>query len=508
MKDIDIIPASAPVSRGWSKFFYGWVVIFFTVFAIAVTNGILLGGMPFFYQSFINEFGWNRTTIATAGSALLVSRGLTGPFAGPLWDRYGPKRFMVIGAAVIGVALFFGSRIDAPPQLYLALLMMSLGLTFAGIGPGAYLASTWFTSKRGVAMGIVGTATSLGGMIFSPISTTLIAGYGWRNAMMIYAAFMFAGFMPLIYFFIKNRPAEIGASADPDESDWFLRRRTLIKSVAATAAIAGALIYSPVAPLLTSRFGKPTAILIFASMGIICFGALLKYFATKVEAPAAVTEAGPDRFSEATMKEVIGSGSYWALLLGSSLCYAVIFALVQQFILHLRSPLVGFSAAEAAWAYSALFFFSLAGKSFFGFLSDRFQKRAVNLVCCLMTLAGALLILKVGRANVWFFCLIFGLGYGGVTVTTRLVLAELFGLRSLGKLLAVMMSAETLLGGGANLLTGFLFDATGSYQSAFKVMAVCSIVSVILMALLLRRGLVGVKLKWRRLAARNNGSLS
>jgi MFS family permease len=263
-----------------------------------------------------------------------------------------------------------------------------------------------------------------------------------------------------------------------------------------------------VAPFLTSRFGKPTAILIFASMGIICLGALLKYFAIKVEAPAAVTEASPDQSSGATMKEAIGSGSYWMLLLGSSLCYAVIFALVQQFILHLRSPLVGFSAAEAAWAYSALFFFSLAGKSFFGFLSDRFEKRAVNLVCCLMTLAGALLILKVGRANVWFFCLIFGLGYGGVTVTTRLVLAELFGLRSLGKLLAVMMSAETLLGGGANLLTGFLFDATGSYQSAFKVMAVCSIVSVLLMALLLRRGLVGVKLKWRRLAARNNGSLS
>jgi MFS family permease len=330
LKYIDIIPASAPVSRGWSKVFYGWVVIFFAVFAIAVTNGILLGGMPFFYQSFISEFGWNRTTIATAGSALLVSRGLTGPFAGPLWDRYGPKRFMVIGAAVIGVALFFGSRIDAPTQLYLALLMMSLGLTFAGIGPGAYLASSWFTSKRGVAMGIVGTATSLGGMIFSPISTRLIAGYGWRNTMMIYAAFMFAVFMPLIYFFIKNRPAEIGASADPGESDWFLRRRKLIKSIAATAAIVGALIYSPMAPLLTSSFGKPTAILIFASMGIICLGALLKYFATKVEAPAAVTEAGPDRVSGATMKEAIGSGSYWALLLGSSLCYAVIFALVFQ----------------------------------------------------------------------------------------------------------------------------------------------------------------------------------
>jgi MFS family permease len=485
--EIETILASAPVSRSGSRLFYGWVVVLFAVFGIAVANGILLGGMPFFYRSFIDEFGWNRTTIATAGSVLLVSRGLTGPFAGTLWDRHGPRRFMVAGGAVIGAALAFGSRIGAPLQLYLALLMMSVGLTFAGMGPGAYLASNWFTGKRGVAMGIVATATSLGGMTFSPISARLIAGYGWRNTMMIYAAFMFVIFMPLIYFFIKNRPAEIGASADPDESDWLLRRRTPIKGVVTAAAVVGTLVYSPVAPLLTSRFGKPAATLIFTALGIICLGALMKYFATKAEAPATVTEASPNPPSGATMREAIGSGSYWMLLLGSSLCYAVIFALVQQFILHLQSPQVGFSPAEAAWSYSTLFFFSLAGKPLFGFLSDRFEKRAVNLACCLMMLAGALLMLKICQANMWFFCLLFGLGYGGMTVTTRLVLAELFGLRSLGNLLAIMMSAETILGGGGNLLTGFLFDATGSYQAAFKLMAVCSILSVVLMAMLGRR---------------------
>jgi len=106
--------------------------------------------------------------------------------------------------------------------------------------------------------------------------------------------------------------------------------------------------------------------------------------------------------------------------------------------------------------------------------------------------------LKISQANIWFFCLLFGLGYGGITVTTRLVLAELFSLRSLGKLLAIMMSAETILGGGGNFLTGRLFDITGSYQAAFKVMAVCSIVSVVLMALLLRRGSVGSRV-WTKL---------
>jgi len=486
---MNITPASDAISKSRSKVFYGWIILFLAVFSVAVSNGLSLGGIPIFYRSFIDEFGWSRTIIATAGAVPLLTRGVAGPFIGPLWDRYGPKRFMVIGAAIIGIALIFGSFIRVPLHLYLMLLLMAIGLTFAGMGPGAFLASSWFTGKRGIAMGIVASGTSLGGMSFSPISTKLIAIFDWRRAMMIYAAFAFVIFMPLIYFFIKNRPAEINAEADPDGSDWFLRHRTLIKSVAATVAILGTLIYSPISSLLADSFGRQIAILIFAGLCVICLSALAKYFAANGAPDDKLTveaAAKPDPERGATMGEAMSSGSYWLLLLGSSLCYCVIFAIVQQFILHLQSPQVGFSPAGAAWAYSTLFFFSLSGKSFFGFLSDRFPKRVVNLICCLMMFAGLLILLNINQANTWFFCLLFGLGYGGITVTTRLVLAELFGLRSLGKLLGIMMSAETIFGGGGNLLTGRLFDTTGSYQAAYKVMSVCSIVSVILMALLRR----------------------
>ena len=484
---MDIAPASVAILQSKSKVFYGWIVIFLAVLAVAVTNGLSIGGIPIFYRSFISEFGWSRTTIATAGAVLLLARGLAGPFTGPLWDRYGPKRFMAIGAAIIGIALIFGSFIRTPRDLYLMILMMAVGLTFAGMGPGAFLASSWFAGKRGIAMGIVATGTSLGGMIFSPVSTRLIASYGWRMAMIVYAVFAFVVFMPLMYFFIKNRPSEINTSADPDESDWFLRHQTLVKSAMATAAILGTLIYSPVSSLLVGRYGKQAAILIFVVLGVICLGALVKYFAAEAGAAATIDAAKPDPTLETTMSEAMSSVSYWALLLGSSLCYYVIFAIVQQFILHLQSPQVGFSPAGAAWAYSTMFFFSLSGKSLFGFLSDRLPKRAVNLVCSVMMFAGTLILLDINQVNMWFFCLLFGLGYGGITVTTRLVLVELFGLRSLGKLLGIMMGAETIFGSGGTLLTGRLFDTTGSYQLAFKVMAVCSIISVILMALLGRK---------------------
>jgi len=481
------IPLIAVDARGEPKIFYGWVIAALAVFCVAVINGLSGTGISAFYRAFIDEFGWNRATIATAGTLLLLVRGFTGPFTGPLWDRYGPKRFMVIGAAVTGVATIYGSFIDTPWRLYTMLLMMSVGVTLAGLGAGAFLISSWFTRRRGVAMGILFTGTSLGGMIFPPVSTFLISGYGWRVALVIYALFAIAVLAPLVWFFVKNRPADCGALADPHESDLFLRHGNQVKSVAGVAAILGTLIYSPVSQFLLGRLGGRITILIFVVFGVVCLTISAKYIATKPVFIAASNSSSADPAEGTALTEALGSLPYWKLLLGSALCYYTINVVVQQFMLSLQSPQVGFSPAAAAWAYSALFFYSLMGKTLLGYLSDRFPKRAVNLITCSLMCAGTLILLDINQANTWFFCLLFGLGYGGVTVTTKLVLAELFGLRSLGKLLGIMTGADAIFGGGGNLLTGRLFDATGSYEAAFKVMAACSIASVILMAMLGRR---------------------
>jgi MFS family permease len=477
------VPLPVVLSRSEPKIFYGWIIAGLAVFSVAIINGLSGSGISVFYRAFIDEFGWNRSAIATAGTLLLLMRGFAGPFTGLLWDRYGPKRFMVIGAAVTGVAAIYGSFINKPSHLYTMLLMMSVGVTLAGLGAGAFLISSWFARRRGLAMGILFTGTSVGGMIFPPLSTFLISSYGWRLALVIYAFFLFAVLAPLIWLFIKNCPADCGALADPQESDLFLRHGNRVKSVAGVAAILGALIYSPVAPFLLSMLGGRITILIFAVFGVVCLTISAK-FATKPVFIGASNSLRSDPAEGTALTEALSSLPYWKLLLGSALCYYTINVVVQQFMLSLQSPQVGFSPAAAAWAYSSLFFYSLMGKTLLGYLSDRFPKRAVNLACCALMCAGTLILLNINQANTWFFCLLFGLGYGGVTVTTKLVLAELFGLHSLGRLLGIMTGAEAIFGGGGNLLTGRLFDATGSYEAAFKLMAACSIASVILMAML------------------------
>ena len=85
----------------------------------------------------------------------------------------------------------------------------------------------------------------------------------------------------------------------------------------------------------------------------------------------------------------------------------------------------------------------------------------------------------------YLFAVIFGLAYGGWAALVSLIVAELFGLASLGVILGAVTLVEDTGHAIGPVLTGWIFDFTGSYQLAFSVCAAISMLSIIL-ALLLR----------------------
>src|SRR6266536_5422161 len=76
---------------------------FLTLFAIV---GLALYGLPFYYDFMVKEFGWTRTQV-TSGNALskLIVGPLFGFFAGWIVDRFGPRRLMLAGIMMAGLAL-------------------------------------------------------------------------------------------------------------------------------------------------------------------------------------------------------------------------------------------------------------------------------------------------------------------------------------------------------------------------------------------------------------------
>jgi len=85
--------------------------------------------------------------------------------------------------------------------------------------------------------------------------------------------------------------------------------------------------------------------------------------------------------------------------------------------------------------------------------------------------------------ELWTFFLLaafLGLGFGDCSTVESPLAAWLFGLASHGLILGFLTFIFTIGGAIGPLLCGYIFDATGNYQSAFLVCAVISIVAIIL----------------------------
>ncbi len=91
----------------------------------------------------------------------------------------------------------------------------------------------------------------------------------------------------------------------------------------------------------------------------------------------------------------------------------------------------------------------------------------------------------------YVFAIIFGLAYGGIVLLQAVISAELFGVGSLGIILATVMFYGTIGGALGAPLAGSIFDITGSYSLAFVICVIISGLASIFTLILLKTGRTG-----------------
>src|SRR5215471_19113667 len=81
--------------------------------------GLALYGLPFYYDFMVRDFGWSRAQV-TSGNALskLVVGPLLGFAAGWIVDRFGPRRLMISGILLAGLALIGLGSINSLAGFY------------------------------------------------------------------------------------------------------------------------------------------------------------------------------------------------------------------------------------------------------------------------------------------------------------------------------------------------------------------------------------------------------
>src|SRR5437667_3899901 len=95
-----------------------WMVVGAVWVTLAIASGLYFS-FPVFFVALIEEFGWSRGATAAAFSISSVVQGVLSPPIGMLVDRVGPRRVMLYGAWVLGVACILSSLIGSLWTLYL-----------------------------------------------------------------------------------------------------------------------------------------------------------------------------------------------------------------------------------------------------------------------------------------------------------------------------------------------------------------------------------------------------
>ncbi len=188
---------------------YAWVVVAIAFISSLAATGVRASPV-IFVVPLQNEFGWTRSELSLVISINLLLFGLAAPIAGRLIDRFGPRIVMLCSLVMLSSGVAGTVLVHEIWQLSL------LWGPLIGLGAGggasviaATVASRWFVAKRGLVLGLLGTANSTGQIIFIPVLGFIVAGSGWRSAsivMAIVALVVFAG----VFLWMRNDPADMG----------------------------------------------------------------------------------------------------------------------------------------------------------------------------------------------------------------------------------------------------------------------------------------------------------
>jgi MFS family permease len=186
---------------------------FLALFSIV---GIALYGLPFFYDSMVRDFGWSRAQV-TSGNAIskLVVGPLFGFAAGWLVDRFGPRRLMVAGILMAGIALVGLGAIHTLAGFYFFYLFNALGNVCGGPLPNQVLLSRWFTAARGRAMGFAYVGIGVGGALVPFLAVWLTRAVGWQGALQALGVLIVIAALPLALFVKESPNTPAGRSATP-----------------------------------------------------------------------------------------------------------------------------------------------------------------------------------------------------------------------------------------------------------------------------------------------------
>ena len=389
-------------------FYYGWVVVASTVAVSFSTRTIMaVATLSVFVVPMTRELGWSRGMFSGAVSVGGLCAVVISPLVGKWIDRYGSGLLLAVSSVLTGSLAVGLSLVGSPLAFYAMYVpgrMIFSGPVELGIPTSI---SNWFIRRRPLALAVDAGAKGAGLAVMPLAAQFIITGWDWRTACLAMGVLTFVlGVIPPILF-MARRPEDLGLEPDPAPNDSLAESNDSLE--------------------------------------------------TKVEAPASSVE------SSFTVRQAINTRAFWLLAAFSAAGFMVQAGVSLHQVPHYINQ--GLPGPSAALTASVFAFSQIFGSIFWAALGRRIQVRF--LLSAAAFVLGAATLATSASASLpaaLTSAAAVGVGVGGLHLLVRLAWADYYGREHLGAIRGYALSAQ--IGGQAlgPVMSGFMFDATGSYQ--------------------------------------------
>ncbi|MBN84831.1 MAG: MFS transporter [Gammaproteobacteria bacterium] len=184
--------------------------------------------------------------ISAATALMFLVSGITGLGVAPLIERYDIRWVMTGGAAVGGSSLALMGVAADTSQVWALYAVFGMGNAAVSLIPGTTIVTRWFPGpERSVALAVVSTGLSTGGVLLTPISAVVIRNVGVELALPWFGLIFFVGISVVALTLVRGWPEGTKRSGDTGPPrpwlDWHaVRSRFFVGSGIAYILIMGA----------------------------------------------------------------------------------------------------------------------------------------------------------------------------------------------------------------------------------------------------------------------------
>lgn len=386
-----------------NKMHYAWKVMIACILIKIGTAGMTMSAMGNFVTPIVKELGCGVSALTAYTSINAVAMALLYTTAAKYINTKNIGKIMGFASLVEVIGLGLMSTYNNVVMFYISGAAIGFAQAFTGYVAIPAVINMWFKKNTGTVLGTVMAVGSAASTLYAFLTGQLINGFGWRMSYVIMAVVAAVVTVPAVFLIIK-RPEEAGI--EPYGAD-----EAPVTALETKAPAAGGF-------SLTKKQAMAMPMFYIAWMACVCFsyGSGVAY--------------NIQTFSTLELAQTITFGS----IVGVVLNLGTIFSSILVGRINDRY------GVKAGIAWGVVTTALGLGMMFLSFTNPVFVMPAVFIV---------------------------GLGNTMYTVQCPLLARTVVGDKHYSDIWAVMMVANSMIGGGLCFTIGLFYDLTGTFRGAF-----------------------------------------